>query len=80
MDLAIEIFKHRKALNFGVIISRAIGGAIGLVAGFYLGYQFSILVGVGSVESSAIAVGICFGFGIANNKIGSFFGNVLLPT
>lgn len=77
--LAFKIFKYRNAPTDKILVCCAIGWVLGLTAGFYLGYQVSIFAGVGSIKSSSVAVGICFGFGTANSQIGSFLGNVLLP-
>ena len=78
-----EIIKHRNEPSYGISISRAVGGALGFVAGIYGSYLLCILVGiyddVSPIDSSNIVVAVCFGSAEASRQIGSFFGNVLLP-
>ena len=80
---AFEIFKHRNEPSYGISPSRAVGGALGFVAGIYGSYLICILAGFADdaspIDSSDIIVGICFGSAEASRQIGSFFGNVLLP-
>ncbi|MEY2833114.1 MAG: hypothetical protein RLZZ574_2373 [Cyanobacteriota bacterium] len=81
---AFEIFKHRNEPTYGISPSRAVGAALGFVSGFYCSYLICILVGISDgislMESSSITIGICMGSGEAGRQIGSFFGNILLPT
>jgi hypothetical protein len=79
LDLAFEIFDHGNALNYGIFISHAIGGTLGLIAGCYLGYQVCILAGLDPIESPDITNMVTFMGGAFYFHIGSFFGNVLLP-
>ena len=78
-----ETFKHRNEPGYGISPSRAVGGALGFVAGIYGIYLICILVGiyddVSPIDSSNIVVGICFGSAETNRQIGSFLGNALLP-
>ena len=80
---AFEIFKHRNESGYGISPSRAVGGALGFVAGIYGSYLLCILVGISDdvspIDSSDIIVGICFGSAEASRQIGSFLGNNLLP-
>jgi hypothetical protein len=73
---AIETIKYKIEIS----PSRAIGGILGFVAGFYCSYLICILAGISDgislMESSGITVAICFGCAEANRQIGSFFGNV----
>ena len=77
------IFQYRNAPNYGISISRAIGSALGLMGGFYFGYQICILAGifdgVSSIDSSSITIAISFGSGEAGRLIGSYLGHILLP-
>ena len=80
---AREIFKHRNESGYGISPSRAVGGALGFVAGIYGSYLLCILVGiyddVSPIDSSHITVAICFGCAEASRQIGSFLGHVLMP-
>lgn len=40
----LETIKYRNTSNFKISPSRAIGATLGLIAGFYFGYQFCILI------------------------------------
>ena len=40
----IEMIEYRNTPNFEISPSRAIGGTLGLIAGFYFGYQFCIWI------------------------------------
>ena len=80
---ALEIFKHRNEPGYGISPSRAVGGALGFVAGLYGSYLICILAGLADdaspIDSSGILVAICFGSAEASRQIGSFLGNALLP-
>jgi len=78
-NLLFEILKNRNSQNLKISPKLNIGWFLGLIAGFYFGYLISIYMGVGSPQFSNVAVGICFGFGIANSQIGRFFGKLLFP-
>ena len=80
---AFETFNYRNTPNLEILPSRAIGGTLELIAGFYFGYQFCILVKITDdtsfMESSYIAIGFCCGFGEAGRQLGNFLSNILLP-
>lgn len=79
-SLLLETYKQINKSIYTISLGRFIGLIIGLSAGFYTGYQVNVLLKIGSLESSNIAVGVCFMFGIANSKLGSYLGNKILPT
>jgi hypothetical protein len=82
---AMETIKYKVEIS----PSRAIGGILGCITGFYLGYQFFSLIKViddtsfteltESSESSNVAVAFCYGLGIAGRELGSFLGDILFP-
>lgn len=77
------IFQYRNAPNYGISISRAIGSALGLIGGFYFGYQICVLTGIfdgiSPIGTSNITIGIGFGSAELGRQIGNFLGHVLLP-
>ncbi|MEO0966850.1 MAG: hypothetical protein AAFX80_00615 [Cyanobacteria bacterium J06639_18] len=77
------IFQYRNAPNYGISISRAFGSALGLIGGFYFGYQICILVGIfdgiSPIQTSNITVAIGFGSAELGRQVGNFLGYILLP-
>lgn len=79
----IYLFKNRDYPNYGISVSRSIGALLGLIAGFYLGYQVCILTGifdgVSPIETSYITNAVSFGSGLLGFQIGGVLSNYLLP-
>ncbi len=78
----IYVFKNRNYPNYGISVSRTIGAILGLIAGFYLGYQVCILTGifdgVSPISTSYITTAISFASGVLGLQIGSVLSNKLL--
>ena len=78
------LFKNRNVPRYGFSVIRTIGATLGLIAGFYFGYQFCILAGifdgVNPIATSYITTAISFGSGVIGLQIGSVLSNNILSS
>ncbi|MEM7590594.1 MAG: hypothetical protein AAF383_03580 [Cyanobacteria bacterium P01_A01_bin.83] len=79
---ALETFRYRNISYFEISPSRAVGGILGCITGFYFGYQFCILIkkdDTSLTESPGFTGAISCGLGEAGRQLGSFLGDILFP-